>query len=343
MKENKLNILLNDEENIDLRLSYSRVSDFDRNGPQSLIRKSIIENDGVKHGSLVDMLLVDTLTGSKDIEKTYVIIDENKPTATLGILCDIILDNYIELPNKEKILEIIKLNNLWGRTKDPIKLSEYFDIPDFWNYLTHKFETKNKIVVSVEDFNKAKKAVNTLLTHNFTYSYFAEQDDIEHFYQIEFKIKYKNFIFKGILDKLTIDHKNKSVYFEDIKTGEGKSTKFIESFIKYRYYFQGFLYQQAYNFLSKKYNFEGYGLKPFKFIYISKSEDFPIIFEMTEKWQIAAKNGFTTKNGFKYKGFDECIDNIYYHWKNKSYDFSKEIIENNGLISLNDEFIIIND
>ena len=343
MKENKLNKVLSDEENIDLRLSYSRVSDFDRNGPQALIRPSNPDTDGIKHGSLVDVLLVDTITGSKEIENQYVIIDENKPTAMLGTLCDIILNNYVEIPSKEGVLNIVKLNNLWSRTKDEEKLIANFNIPEFWNYLKHKFETKGKSVVSVDDFNRAKKSVEILLNHKFTHSYFKKYKSVEHHYQISFEIKYKSFTFRGILDKMTIDRKEKKVYFEDIKTGEGKSYKFMESFLKYRYYFQGFLYQQAFDYLSKIYNFEDYTLMPFRFIYISKSEDNPIVFVMSDKWQNASQKGFTTQNGYNYRGFDECLDLIYYHWKNKKYDFPKEIDEQNGLLLLNDNFININD
>lgn len=343
MKENKLNNLLNEDEFIDLSLSYSKVSDFDRNGPVALIRKSNVENEGLKHGSLVDILLVDKLTSSNEFEKKYVVIDENKPSATLGLLCDIILENYVVLPDKEKVLEIVKHNNFWSRTKDEEKLISCFDTSEFWNYLKHKFETKNKIVISNDEFNKAKNSVDILINHKFTRNYFKNYEDVEHHYQVDFKIKYKKFNFRGILDKMTIDHKNKKVYFEDIKTGEPKSNKFLDSFIKYRYYFQGYLYQQAFKYLCKIYKLEGYTLEPFRFIYISKSEENPIIFIMTDKWQKAAKKGFTTKTGFEYKGFDECLDLIYYHWKNKKYDFPKIIDEQQGVLTLIDNFIKVND
>ena len=82
---------------------------------------------------------------------------------------------------------------------------------------------------------------------------------------------------------------------------------------------------------------------PFRFIYICKTEDNPIVFKMSNKWQDASQKGFTTHNGYVYRGFDECVDLIYYHWKNKKYDFPKEIDEQNGLLLLNDNFITIND
>ena len=48
-KENKLEQLLNDEENIDLKLSYSRISDFSRN-PHLYCPYSCDIQDKEKHG-----------------------------------------------------------------------------------------------------------------------------------------------------------------------------------------------------------------------------------------------------------------------------------------------------
>lgn len=109
-KNNNLNQILNNEEKIDLTLSYSRLSDFDRNGPQALIRKSDVENKGIKHGSIVNDLLVEKLTGEPLFSNRYYIYNDNKPTAMLGQLCDIILSNYDKLPSKETILKIVKNN-----------------------------------------------------------------------------------------------------------------------------------------------------------------------------------------------------------------------------------------
>ena len=69
MMKNKLEKILSDEEDIDLKLSYSRISDFDRNGPQALIKRREINTDGTKHGSIVDILLVDKLEGTNEFDK----------------------------------------------------------------------------------------------------------------------------------------------------------------------------------------------------------------------------------------------------------------------------------
>ena len=340
-KESNLEKLLNDEENIDLTLSYSRISDFDRNGPQALIRKRDIDNDGIKHGSLVDDLLTDTLTGSSLYKEKYYLYDGNKPTATLGNICDIILKNYNKIPDLNTVLKIVKNNAFWSSTKDDEKLINNFNTPEFWEYLKTMFETVNKKVITTNENIAAKEAVDILLNHE--YSKHLYTNDLRNYYQLSFEIEYKKFKIKGILDRLSIDDENKIVYMDDLKTGAGKGETFLKSFIDYRYYFQGAIYRMAFNYFCEKFKLKDYTLAPFKFIYIGKTEKIPFIFTFTDKWNDAAIKGFKTKSGYRFVGLDENLDKIYFHWKNNKYDFSEEIYLNNGCLNLNDEFIEINE
>ena len=141
---------------------------------------------------------------------------------------------------------------------------------------------------------------------------------------------------------MSIDHKNKIVYMEDIKTGSSRADEFTKSFIKYCYYFQEAVYSKAFDSICEQLKLVDYTLAPFKFIFIGRGEKVPHVFEISDKWHNAAINGFTTKAGYKYKGLDENLDLIYYHWKNKLYDFSQEVYENNGSLILNDDFIEVN-
>ncbi len=339
-KESKLDQLLNNKEIIDLKLSYSRISDFDRNGPKALIRPSNPESDGLKFGSLVDDLLLDTVTGNNICKSLYVVYDDNKPTATLGTLCDIIIDNYDAMPDKNTVLKIVRHNGFWSNIKTDEKLIANFDKDEFWNYVNIKIQTKDKVVVTQKENDDAKECVNLLLNHKHTYHLF--NNDFENHYQFKFEYDYKGFTLRGIIDKLSIDHKNKIVYMEDIKTGSSKAEDFTKSFIKYCYYFQESVYTRAFDTICKQLGLQDYTLAPFKFIFIGRGEKVPHIFEISDKWHNAAINGFTTKAGYKYKGLDENLDLIYYHWKNKLYDFSQEVYENNGSLILNDDFIEVN-
>jgi hypothetical protein len=340
IEENKLSQLLNKEEQIDLKLSYSRISDFDRNGPKALIRPSNPDGNGLRFGSLCDDLLVDRVTGNNVFKETYVIYDDNKPTATLGSLCDIVLENYDTVPDKETILKIVKHNAFWSNIKLDETLVKKFDLPEFWNYVKIKSEIRDKVVVTQRENDDAQECVSLLLNHKHTTHLF--NNTFENHYQYTFTYEYGNFTLRGIIDKMSIDHSNKIVYMEDIKTGSSRADEFTKSFIKYCYYFQEAVYVKAFDSICRKLNLINYQLAPFKFIFIGRGEKVPHVFEISDKWHNAAINGFTTKAGYKYKGLDENLDLIYYHWKNKLYDFSREVYRSNGNLILNDDFIEVN-
>lgn len=341
IKKNNLEQILQNNEKIDLTLSYSRLSDFDRNGPQALIRKSDVDNKGIKHGSIVNDLLVEKLTNEPLFSNRYYIYDDNKPTAMLGQLCDIILNNYEKIPDKETVLKIVKNNAFWNNISKEETLIAKFNTNEFWEYLKIQFKIKDKLVITLDEHNSAKNTVNTLLTHKYSKNIFY--NDFENYHELPFEIVYNKFTFKGILDIFQIDHKNKKVYMIDLKTGSGKSETFLKSFIDYRYYYQGAIYRMAFEYFCKKFNLVDYTLENFKFLFIGKSENIPIVFEFTEKWNQAAIKGFKTKSGYFYTGINENLEKVYYHWKNNKYDFSKDVYEQNGCLILNDNFIEINE
>lgn len=341
MKEESLNQLLESNNKVDLTLSYSKLSDFDRNGAMSLIRKNSVEGAAVKHGSLVDDLLVDNMKGSTLCEEKYYKFDGNKPSATLGSLCDIILANYLTIPNElQTIVDIIKLNNFWGNIKNEATLIEKFNNEEFWNYIKAMYEVGDKILITSEEYMDAIEMVSILKTHKYSKDVII--NEFENIYQYKFEIEFKGFLIRGILDLISIDHKNKIVYFTDLKTGKDPAIEFENSFIKWRYYFQGAIYTLASEQIIRSLGIRDYKLEKFQFLYISKSDKTPLLYKMTDKWISAAMNGFNI-NRYVYKGINELIDEIRWCWENKEYIVPKYIVENNGVVDIKDNFIEINE
>lgn len=327
-------MLINNVENIDLTLSYSKISDFDRNGPKALVEKSIPDNQqALKMGGLID----DLLFSKKSFDSKYFVSDFNEPTATLGKLTKIILDNYVLIPDVEEVFNIIEKNKFWSSTKDREILQKNFDTDEFWSYLEDKFSTDGRIVITSSEKIRADGIVETLSNHDFSKIMFDSK--MEHIYQYKFEIKIKEFKCRGILDIISIDHKNKKVYFKDLKTGGGPSSEFLSSFIKWRYYLQEAVYCLAFKKICKDLGLKDYTLEPFEFIYIGLKEKIPVNFIVSEKWHNAALQGFETSGGYKYKGLYTLLDEIYFHWKNKVYDLSKSIYESKGRVELESSFI----
>lgn len=333
IKENNLESVLSSQDNIDISLSYSKVSDFARNGPKALITKTTEDTNALRMGKLVDNLLFE-----KDkFKEIYHISDFNEPTATLGVLCKIILTNFTKIPSLEVVKNLVEINELWSNIKKPDLKLEKYNTQEFWGYLHDKFNSIGKIVVTKNEFQKAEEVVYELKNHPFSNQIFDV--NLTHLYQYPFKIKIQQFYFRGILDIITIDHTKKIVYFKDLKTGSGPSSEFLTSFLKYRYYIQEAVYMLAFDEICKELKLKDYTLAPFEFIYIGLKELLPISYIVTPKWHESALKGFKTSNNYKYKGLYELIDEIYFHWKNQVYDLPMNIYKNNGRIELDDNFI----
>ena len=333
----KLSQILDSDEAIDLSISYSKLSDFDRNGAISLIRKTSVDNTGMKLGSLVDDLL---FLDKSSFDERYYLFDGNKPSATLGSLCDVILKNYTAIPTREGIIDIGVSNGSCSNIKKPELYLAKFDIPEFWNYLTTMFEVNNRIIITTSELNNANELAEILKEHK--YSKYVLENNLENYYQVKFEYDYKGFICRGIIDILTIDHENKKVIMTDLKTGKNPSSEFEDSFVKWRYYFQAALYIQAFDEVCKELGLIDYTLEPFQFLYISRADKTPLLFKMTDLWVKAAFKGFHIGK-YEYRGIDDLVDEIYWCWKYKEYIIPKHVAESNGVVELKDNFITVNE
>ena len=331
----KINDTFNLKKTVDyLKLSYSRLSDFDRNGPKALIKRSFVDNEGVRIGSLVDDLLLD----SENYDNKYVQFDGNKPTATLGKLVDIILTEFHKIPSVEVILEIINLNGFWTSQKDETKLSNFTKDLDFYKYLDAMFLAKKKTLVTTKDKEMAEGIVDVLLTHQYSKDIF--NNNFENIYQFKFEVEYNELTFRGLLDILTIDHDRKEIHVIDLKTGANKALEFHSSFLKYRYYLQEAVYMIAIEkLIDTREDLKDYKILPFKFLYISRYERIPITYVTSPEWHKNALDGFKTPSGYTYRGLNELITEVKWHLYNKVFDLPRKVYENNGIINLNDKLL----
>ena len=322
----------------DLRLSFSKVSEFDRNGPRSLIDRQKISGEFLDFGSLVD----DMLQPDFNINDNYYVFDGEKPTAMLGTLCEYIVqmvdqNNFLKNSiNDEFVLHSIKELSLWKSTKEDSKLLSKFTI-EAKEYVTAMVESKYKTLVTNLLVQEAEEMVALLKTHEFSRDFFKE--DLLH--QVEVNFEIGNFKFLSFLDYIKIDHVNKTIRGVDLKTGSKPVNDFMTNFIKYRYYLQGQIYKMAlYNYAVNN-DLKDYKVLPFQFLYCGRYEKIPTFLEISNKWEEASLNGFTTTSGYKHRGLYELVDSIEWHWRNEVFNMSKEQYESNGLIQINDEFINI--
>lgn len=314
----------------DLLLSYSRISDFDRNGPRALIERTISKSRALTKGSLCD----DMLFNKENLYEKYHFTDVVEPTASLKKLVDIINLNYTTIPTLEEVDDIVVRNELWKSTKTLSTRRKNYDKEEFWNYLDLLFNHSDKIVVT--DDLKVECEELVFILENFEYSkhYFNPPEHIEIIPQFQFEITEEDYVIRGFFDMLYLDHKNKTIKIVDLKTGSGNSTEFYKSFIKYRYYIQEAVYSSALAKLlqTELKDYQDYEILDFEFLFIGKDK-IPVVYKCDEFWQRAAREGFYGPEG-RYKGVEELTNNIIWHWKNNKFDLPIEFYQNNGVLTL---------
>lgn len=325
--------LYNTNNLIERSLSYSRLSDFDRNGPTALINRNTVSGYGLTIGSIVDDLSL-PVPGYK-FDDHYIVCDFDKPTATLGKLVDIILDNYTEVPSVERVLEICKINNFWKRSKDET-IIDNFNTEEFWDYLKVYIQGSTKNIITTSEKDKATKISDVLLNHDNSKFIFENEHQCINRFKLNFE--YNGVVFKGEIDRLIINHKDKTIQLIDVKTGQDDALSFINSFLKYRYYLQEAVYMQGEKYIKDTLELEGYTMLPFQFLYIGRNELVPVLYIIPDKWHDAAKNGFYI-NHHIYRGLDTLIEDVKWHFTTNNFEVPRKIYDMNGIINLDDNFI----
>ena len=281
------------------------------------------ESDALTLGSIVDVML----TESDNFYKIFIVNEYPKPTGQLGEYVDAIFKGFSEEEAytiagfKQKKIDVVK---------------ELFKGKDCQNYYNFLLESKDKKVITKEEYGKANKIVTSLLTNRFTSKYF-NCDDTECLTQLELYWKYKDFDCRSRLDIVKINHKDKTILPIDVKTS-GKSTyNFLESVVRFRYDLQAAFYMEALQwYIDNTDKYKDYKLLPF--LFIVEHTDYPglpLIYECTEKDIHYGKFGGITKTGVRLKGFDELIEDLKWYYTYDSWDYTREVIENCGVVKMN--------
>jgi len=200
----------------------------------------------------------------------------------------------------------------------------------------------NKQVISTSQYSLITKIVESLKTNRFTRKYFEGTigTKTDKHLQLEIYWEYKSEKCKSKLDLVVVDHENKEIHPIDIKTTGNSVFSFDSSALKWRYDLQSSFYSSALYWLINKSNDEywnklkDYRISPFKFIVEStKYPGMPLMYECSEKFLKGGIDGFDYQ-GRWYKGFIELINDYKWYRDNNSWDYSKDIIEKEGIIKL---------
>ena len=264
----------------------------------------------------------------------FIISQDNLPTGNPKTVIDRVFSHHQELAKNgdtraelnefsDAILDIMRDMNYHQALKtdqqrlDKILTTEY---TTYWNFLKSK---GNKTLISQEDYNYCSSAVDLIKTNSKVCKLLGcnltEFENKEVFNELPLQIDVPNkpFGLKGIIDNLVIDHDEKILYINDVKTTSKDLKDFPESVEFYSYWMQAVIYGVLVSMTFNNLMQIGYKVK-FHFVVIDKmlhTYPFPVrestLVEWTERFKV-------------------IMDKAEWHYRNKNYelpyDFAVETV-----------------
>lgn len=200
-----------------------------------------------------------------------------------------------------------------------------------------KVRTNGLTVVTTQDVTNAEKIVEELKTNVVTSQVVnlvnSARYDVLNQLQIE-GYSVNGHLFKSMLDKMVIDHEQKTIQVYDLKCTWSVENFYEEYYLYRRAYIQAFLYYKAAISLTIDGDLRGYRVEQPKFIVCdSTNYSNPLIYTLTDRNLEAAMNGFEYK-GRNYPGVTEIIKNLKWAIDNSTWNISRENFEFGGLVPL---------
>lgn len=270
----------------DPALSYSTLSTYEKtgyNGLEHLFDKK--ESSSLTFGSVVDSIL----TGGEDeFHARFLVLDINVTDGGKDV-CNQLLQMFsAPIPAFEDIPETIvsdaaKAAGFWKddkwdnrRYKEVLKTG---NIADYFNALA----SSDKTIIDSETYQEALACVRALREAPATCAYFADDDEmspIRRYYQLKFKAKFGNVVYRNMADLICVDYQSKTIVPVDLKTSSHTEWDFQDSFMQWSYMIQARLYWRIIraNMDADPY-FKDFTLKDYRFIVVNKKTLTPLVWE----------------------------------------------------------------
>lgn len=305
-------------------ISQSALTNFSY-GPQYYRSKQKVEiepSDALIIGSAVDILI----TEKEQFNKLFHISDLSKPTGQLGEF----IEHYI---NTGSLKEAYFLTD-YKRKKDSLEAITNKFNEEGLDYYNAFINSKDKQLLTKEQYNTVTAVAKSLLTNKFTEKYF--NNDKEKIYQLEVYWEYKGIKLKSKFDLILIDHKAKTIELIDIKTTGFHTSQFTKSFLKFRYDLQASFYTYAADYyFNEQYPLEDYAIKSFKFIVEStKYIGSPLVYKCNQNDIFCGYSGGVGKDGVRYEGWVKLLEDLNWHIRNDVWNYPKDVIERGGEIAI---------
>lgn len=279
-------------------------------------------------GKVIHAIILDK--SGETLKKDFLVSPTKLPTGKLKTVLDKVFKQYQN--NKEKYLDTANLNDLHKELLLAMKEEDYYqalntdnariakmvstETESYWKFLKEKGDRE---LIDQDTLNYCYDAAEVVQNDHYLRDLLGldvtELSNTEVFNEIllqedfpkEGEVSKYSFGLKGILDNLKIDHDNKLIIINDLKTTSGDLRDFKDSIEKYSYWLQAAIYISIITMkykdliLNKNYNLN------FNFIVVDRNLQtyaFPVSFETMMKW-----------TDMMY----DALDKAKYHYDNKDY------------------------
>lgn len=277
-------------------------------------------------GRIIHCLLLDN--GSFDDQ--FILIPDSLPGDSVRGIVDKLYSKVQEGSGFLKdytveILEILKEVNLHQSLKTDVQRLEKVINSNTESYFEFLKCRNGKELLDSETLRRCNESVTVLRNHPSASEllglFASEFDNIEIYNEMKLSAETdKPFGLKGILDNLKIDHDNKVIYINDLKTTGKTLTEFPESVEFYNYWAQAAIYERLvwYNFNDLLFN-KQYKLI-FNFVVIDKFLQvypFRVSAETMTKWQLR---------------LESKLKEAEWHYTNRNYNLPYKFAKENVIL-----------
>jgi hypothetical protein len=284
-------------------------------------------------GKIIHALLLE----EEKFNELFIISPANLPTGNLRTVIDRVFYHHTELKRngdqREKleefdqaILDVMKDMNYHQSLKtDQQRLDKVLtaDAYNYWSFLQMK---GNKTLIDQESYDFCRNAVDMIKTHKQVCDLIGcnvtefDNKEVQNEVMLQLELNDRPFGLKGIVDNLVIDHSQKTIFINDIKTTSKDLKDFPETVDFYSYWLQAIMYVSL---VSMKYihliDAGGYKIK-FHFVVIDRAFQtyaFPVSDGTLNKWL---------------DKFKEVLEIADWHYTNKSYELPYQFAK--GMVAL---------
>lgn len=311
-------------------------------------KRKNLNSTSIVIGDIVDFYLLDCKGDEDEFDQRwdekFAVSTVEKGSGQVFFLTDILYDLTEEDTNLEgeikssfetRFSQAFKMAQAAGKYKGGKEEKALIDFNEnAKTYFSELTENSGKTVVSPSLVDKSKYIAKFLMEDEYTKNLFKENLREEMYSKFPIEWKYRGIECKSEVDLIRINHTLHRIYLFDLKTTYDNEN-FEYSYIKHGYYIQAGFYYLAVKEWAKENGMEAYTIVPMEFIVADTSSNSrrPIRYQTSQKDLEASIKGFTLK-GIYYKGVDEIITEILWAEETNSWNCSKEVFDNDGILKL---------